>query len=92
MADFTVLVREGMGWRQYLVVTDRRVAVVEMVPALWGGWNFQRVTIQDGDAWTMSREHIVAWKMAHDDGRTSICGELPQEFRAKLLDRAGVAS
>ena len=49
-----ILIREGMlgknPWRQYLIVTDGCVVVVEMKPALIAGWNFQRKDRQDGDA------------------------------------------
>ena len=90
--------REGMlganGWRQYFVVTDSRVAVVHMVPALWGGWSFERTEVREGeDHWpNMSADLIVEWQMYNNyDGLTRIVDNLDDEFRAKLLSRAGVA-
>lgn len=93
-----ILMREGNmrgkgppDWRQYLVITDGRVAIVEMTPAMWGGWSFKRVTIQDQDEWpNMTRDQIVASKWQWDDGKTTEA-KLDPEFRAKLLARAGVA-
>jgi hypothetical protein len=91
-----ILVREGKlnvrsagpDWRQYMVVTDERVAVVHMVPALLSGWNFQRVDIQTGSDWEgMTRDRIVAWKFRHDD-RARLAEDLSPEFRQKLLSRA----
>jgi hypothetical protein len=91
-----VLIREGElrpghPWRQYLVVSDERVAVVHMEQALFGGWRFQRVDVQGKDAWPrMSRDDIVAWKFRADDGRTRVAEGLG-EFRTRLLEvaRAG---
>lgn len=71
----TVLVREGsygsVHWRQYIAIGDGCVAIVHMIPALLGGWRFDRVDCQGASDWgTMSRDSILAWKMAQDDGRT----------------------
>src|SRR5277367_5283054 len=92
MSTPAILVREGKGWRQYLVVDDGRVAIVDMAPALWGGWNFRRVDVQGEADWpNMKRDAIVRWKMDNDDGRTRVAGAAdlsPSDFRAKLLDRA----
>lgn len=90
----TVLMREGAyggcAWRQLFVITDRRVAIVEMTPALLGGWCLGRVTIQGADDWSMDESAIVAWKMAGDDGRTTVLREFhPPEFRTKLLAHVG---
>ncbi len=86
--EVTILVREGNGWRQYMVVSDARVAVVHMVPALLCGWNFTRVDIQGSDDWrTMSRDEIVDWKFRFNDGRTEIAPNLGS-FRATLIARA----
>jgi hypothetical protein len=90
--EATIMMREGTlnprakspDWRQYLVITDRKVVLVEMTPAILFGWNFQRVTVQDGDSWGMSRDAIVAWKLANDD-RSHVVTDLDPEFRAKLL-------
>lgn len=47
-------------WRQYLVITDGRVACVEMVPALLlGGWNFHRMWVQTAEHAGYSRDAIV---------------------------------
>ena len=94
MVDVTIMVAEGSDpryqWRQYFVITDGRVAVVEMIPALLGGWKFHRVMIQEGDSWPgMTADQIVRFKlesvyapaMAPDLGN----------FRAKLLEKAGLS-
>lgn len=84
----TILVREGKGWRQYLVISNERVAIVEMVPALLSGWNFQRVSVQGSTDWPgMSRDAIVAWKFRNDDGRTA-AASVPASFLATLLKNA----
>lgn len=71
-------------WKQYLVVSDQRVAVVEMVPALYG-WNLGRVTVQAAADWNgMARDAIVAWKLRHDD-RAHVATDLEPAFRARLL-------
>lgn len=67
----TVLVRESRDprypWRQYLVIRDRSVAVVEMTPAALG-WNFGRISHQGEADWPgCSKEQIVAWKLQTDD-------------------------
>ncbi len=36
-------------WRQYLVITDARVACVEMIPAVLAGWKLHRVWVQTED-------------------------------------------
>jgi hypothetical protein len=85
---YTILMREGKDWRQYLLVGDERVLVVHMVPALWGGWKFQHVDKQFASDWpNMSRESIVAWKMRADDGLTS-AAKLDDEFRERLIKYA----
>lgn len=81
--------REGDHWRQYLVVTDERVAIVHMRPALLG-WNFGRLDIQTGDEWPcMTRDQIVAWKRHHDDGRTCEA-RLHASERDKVIAYAGL--
>lgn len=91
----TILMREGKAphfrWRQYIVVVDKRVAIVAMTPAMFG-WNLGRVTQQFGaDEWgTMAESEIVAWKRHHDDGVTDFQPVIDDEFRAKLIQHAGV--
>ena len=76
-------------WRQFLVITDERVAIVEMTPALYG-WNIGRVTIQQGEDWPgMSAERIYAWKRANDPGLTEVLLESLGDFAPKLLQAAG---
>lgn len=93
--DATILVREGTyprhHWKQFLVISDERVVIVDMTPAMWGGWNIGRVTVQGPHDWPgMSRDAIVAWKWRNDDGRTSMA-TLDATFEAKLLERARTA-
>ncbi|MGH9883889.1 MAG: hypothetical protein ACREBE_00050 [bacterium] len=91
-SDPTVLVREGNGWRQYLVISDERVAIVHMKPAYLGGWRFDHVEVQGEDDWPgMKREAIVAWKFQSDDGRTRVAEDLG-DFRERLLEVARVAA
>lgn len=83
-----ILMREGTEpgyrWRQYLVISDERVAIVHMVPALFG-WNFGMVDIQGASDWPgMARDAIVAWKHTHNDGRT-LDATLDDSARARLL-------
>ncbi len=86
--DVVILVRDGDGWRQYFVVSDARVAIVHMTPALFGGWRLDRVNVQGSEDWpNMSRDLIVAWKFRADDGRTRIADDLGA-FRDKLIDHA----
>lgn len=88
---YTILMREGENWRQYLLVGDERVLVVHMVPALFGGWRFDRVNKQFADDWpSMPREAIIAWKMRNDDGRTKIA-EISDDWRARLISYAEAA-
>lgn len=89
VATVTILMRDGEKWRQFLVVRDESVAIVDMVPALLGGWKLGRVTRQGSDDWPrMSRTAIVTWKLETDDGRTKLEPEISPEFRAKLLAHA----
>ena len=92
-----ILVREGGGgttrypkWRQYMVVSDGRVAIVHMKPAMLGGWNFEKVDVQEGDDWPgYSRDQIVDWKTKQDtDGKTKFADDLDPDFRQKLIAKA----
>lgn len=90
----TIMVAEGSDprypWRQYFVITDGRVAIVEMLPALLAGWKFHRVTIQEGDSWPgMSRDQIVRFKM--DSNYPPAMAPDLGEFRATLLEKAGLS-
>lgn len=87
----TILMRagdngRGYKWLQYMVITDNRVAIVHMRPALLAGWNLDRVDVQgDADWQGRSRDSIVAWKLHNDDGLTSIATDFAPGFLAKLL-------
>jgi len=86
--DPAVLLREGVGWRQYAVISDERVVIVHMKPALLGGWRFHRVEVQGKDEWPgMKRDAIVAWKLSADDGLTRVAEGLGN-FRERLLEVA----
>lgn len=74
----------NFSWRQYFVITDQRVAIVEMVPALWGGWKFHRVTVQGETDWPLTRDQIVAWKLGCAAYPPAMAPDLG-EFRSKLL-------
>jgi hypothetical protein len=87
----TILVREGKDWRQYMVITDDRCAIVYMTPALWAGWKFDRVYVQGHEDWCgWSRDTIVAFKFESDDGLTRYATDLG-EFRDALITRANGA-
>lgn len=68
-------------WRQYFVITDQRVAIVEMIPALWGGWKFRRITVQGPTDWPLTRDQIVAWKLR--------CAAYPPAMAPDLGDCGG---
>jgi len=82
-----IMVAEGTNpkymWRQYFVITDERCVVV--LPALFGGWKFHCVTVQDGDSWRgCSRDTIVAWKTDKCISPPVMAPDLGT-FREKLL-------
>ena len=87
--------RPSPSWRHYMVVTDGRVAIVEMVPALLAGWNVRCVTVQGPEAWDGTEAEIVAWKTAHVPGYAPI-SEVSVEslgaFGPRLLDIAARGS
>lgn len=92
MSPAKVLLAEGRygtcHWRQYLVVTDERVAVVHMEPTLWGGWRFLRIDVQDGDAWRgMTIEAIIRYKTVPGGHVPALAPPLG-DFRARLLAAA----
>lgn len=87
-SEATILVSEGTTpgyrWRQYQVITDGRVVIVELLPALLYGWKFHRVTVQSSEDWpNMTRDQIVAYRLA-DAHPAAMAGDLG-EFREKLL-------
>lgn len=90
-----IMVAEGKygtcHWRQYLVITDARVAVVHMEPAILGGWRFQRVDVQGGDSWPgMSAADIVRYKQA-----TNYAPDMAPDlggFRERLLSVAALGT
>lgn len=88
MSDPVIMVSEGRyascHWRQYFVITDARCAVVEMTPALWGGWRFHSVMVQSDESWRgMTRDQIVQWKIA--SGHPVAMAPDLGDFRGKLL-------
>lgn len=90
---YRILSRENdaRSWKQFLVITRGRVALVEMSPALCG-WNYGRVTIQTSADWgDMSADAIVAWKLRNDDGLTS-APTIPERDVARLLELAGLCA
>lgn len=89
---FTILVREGENWRQYLLVDDERVVIVHMTPAMFG-WNIGRIDKQGASDWPdMKRDDIVAWKMRNDDGLTLLADDdadfRNSGFRERMIVRA----
>jgi hypothetical protein len=89
----TIMVREGTigkhAWKQFMVITDQRVALVEMTPAILG-WNIGKVTVQSGEDWaSMDESAIVAWKLRNDDKSVVVAPESLSDFLPKLLKVAG---
>jgi hypothetical protein len=85
----TIIAREGKDprypWKQFFIVGDERVIVVEMTPALLAGWNIARVSVQGPTDWpSMSHDTILAWKRRDDDGYTDFAPDINPEFQAKL--------
>ena len=85
---YTILVREGENWKQYLVISDEKVYVTHMVQALYG-WNIGRIDFQGSADWpNMDRDTIVKWKLSNDDGRTRVADDIDLgNFREKLIAR-----
>ncbi len=78
------MVAEGYAWRQYMVITDERCVIVEMLPALFGGWKVHRVTVQGSEDWPRyKRDAIVAFRLGQHNGPV-MAPELGV-FRDKLL-------
>lgn len=95
MADPVIMVAESTSprysWRQYFVITDERCVVVEMLPALLGGWKFHRIIVQGAESWPdMTADQIVAFK--RDGGYApDMAGDLG-DFRARLLSVAAAGT
>lgn len=87
-----IMVNEGVcfgkRWRNYNVVTDNRVAIVEMTEAILG-WNIGKVTIQGDAEWLgYSEESIVAFKLENGRARLVSDSEIG-DFMPRLLAAAG---
>lgn len=59
-----VLVRQGeQRWKQILGIADGRVYLFELKPNGNGGWQYERLTVQDKESWpNMDANAIYAWK------------------------------
>ena len=59
-------VRDPKGaWKQLALVRDERIDWLELVPALWVGWNVKREWTQNGVDWAgHDAAAIVAYKRA----------------------------
>lgn len=62
-----VEVREGTvgsrKWKQIVATADQCVFLFELVPALWGGWNYERHTVQGENDWgSLDAHQIKAFK------------------------------
>lgn len=50
-------------WRQYYVISDRRMVIVEMEQAVLDGWRYKSAKVQGEDCWPgMDRDTIIAYK------------------------------
>ena len=50
-------------WCELQVISDDRVVIVDMTPALLGGWRYGRTTVQGHDDWQgYTAEQIIASK------------------------------
>jgi len=74
---------------EYQVIYDGRVVIVEMTRAILAGWNIGKVICQGAADWPdMTRDQIVAWKLANarGDGYDPMpATDVRPEFLAKLL-------
>jgi hypothetical protein len=67
----TILLRAGTvgrkEWRQYAIIRDNSVVILDMVPAVLG-WNVDFVTRQGDESWCgMTEAKIVAYKQCNTD-------------------------
>lgn len=57
-----VMRRSGDGWRHYGIARRESLDILEMVPALLGGWKRSKLTHQGADDWPdMNAEAIARW-------------------------------
>jgi hypothetical protein len=60
-------------WRQYVIVRDRSVVVIDMRPALLAGWNVHWIARQGAADWMdWDADRIRADKMANDYGEVRL--------------------
>lgn len=65
-----VLMREAENgrWRHYSVIRDEGLTLIEMEPALLGGWNVTKITAQGSKEWGgMSANEIKRWILSNRD-------------------------
>jgi hypothetical protein len=86
----TIMIREGKiganPWRQYMVISDERVVIIDMLPMLHG-WNFGKCTVQCSEDWpNMKEAKIVDWKHRNDDLAKVV--SLPADVTARICQIA----
>lgn len=65
-------------WKHLMAISDGKLVLFEMVPAILAGWNCERTTVQGADAWgSMTAASIVAFKEQSGDDllRSATAGE-----------------
>ena len=78
-------------WKHLMAISDGRLVLFEMEPAIIAGWNCKRTTVQSGDDWDgMSAASIVAFKQQSGDNllRPAVEGEV-EWMQSKLAATGG---
>jgi hypothetical protein len=78
-------------WKHLMAISDGRLVLFEMEPAIIAGWNCKRTTIQSGDDWDgMPAASIVAFKQRSGDQllRPATMGEV-EWMKSKLAASGG---
>ena len=78
-------------WKHLMAISDGKLVLFEMEPALLVGWNCKRTTVQGSDDWGgMSAAGIVAFKQSSGDKllRPATAGEI-EWMRSKLSATGG---
>lgn len=73
-------------WKHLMAISDGKLVLFEMVPAILAGWNCARTTVQGAEAWnSMNAASIVAFKERSGDNllRPATSGEV-EWMRSKM--------
>ena len=77
-----VLVRQGEHrWKQILGIADGRVYLFELKPNGNGGWQYEKLTVQDKESWpNMDANAIYAWKQKNASPLESYVDPKPSDL------------